>query len=88
IIVVDEYMRRYTEMGQFYGMSEGDLNKTLIVNTASPVIEKLKELGDEKQKFVAGYVYSLALASFKKLSPEELEKFQKDSITLLTNYII
>lgn len=88
IIVVDEYMRRYTEMGQFYGMSEGDLNKTLIVNTASPVIEKLKELGEDKQKFVAGYVYSLALASFKKLSPEELEKFQKDSITLLTNYII
>ncbi len=88
IIVVDEYMRRYTEMGQIYGMSEGDLNKTLIVNIASPVIEKLKELGAEKQKFVAGYVYSLALASFKKLSPEELEKFQKDSITLLTNYII
>lgn len=88
IIVVDEYMRRYTEMGQIYGMSEGDLNKTLIVNIASPVIDKLKELGDEKQKFVAGYVYSLALASFKKLSPEELEKFQKDSITLLTNYII
>lgn len=88
IIVVDEYMRRYTEMGQIYGMSEGDLNKTLIVNTASPVIEKLKELGAEKQKFVAGYVYSLALASFKKLSPEELEKFQKDSITILTNYII
>ncbi len=87
IIVVDEYMRRYSEMGQFYGMSEGDLNKTIIVNVASPIISKLKELDDEKQKFVAGYVYSLALASFKKLSPEELSKFQKDNITLLTEYI-
>ncbi|MDE7167756.1 MAG: molecular chaperone HtpG, partial [Clostridia bacterium] len=88
IIVVDEYMRRYTEMGQFYGMSGDELNKTVIVNTASPVVQKLKELNDEKQKFVAGYIYSLALASFKKLTPEELEKFQKDSITLLSNYII
>lgn len=88
IIVVDEYMRRYTEMGQFYGMTGDELNKTVIVNTASPVVQKLKELNEEKQKFVAGYIYSLALASFKKLSPDELEKFQKDSITLLSNYII
>ncbi len=88
IIVVDEYMRRYTEMGQFYGMSGDELNKTAIVNTASPVVQRLKELNEEKQKFVAGYIYSLALASFKKLTPEELEKFQKDSITLLSNYII
>ena len=87
VIVVDEYMRRYSEMGQFYGMSEGDLNKTLIVNTASGVISKLKELDDDKQKFVAGYVYSLALASFKKLTPEELEKFQKDNLILLEEYI-
>ncbi|MDE7082681.1 MAG: molecular chaperone HtpG [Clostridia bacterium] len=88
VIVVDEYMRRYTEMGQFYGMSGSDLNKTLIINTASPIVEKLKELNEEKQKFVAGYIYSLALASFKKLSPDELAKFQKDSITLLSDYII
>ncbi len=87
VIVVDEYMRRYSEMGKFYGMSEGDLNKTLIVNTACPVVEKLKELGDEKQKFVAGYIYSLALAAFKKLTPDELSKFQKDNLVLLGEYI-
>lgn len=87
IIVVDEYMRRYTEMGQFYGMGDGGLNKTLIVNTANSAIEKIKELDEEKQKFVAGYVYSLALASFKKLSPAELDKLQKDSLTLLTEYL-
>ena len=87
IIVVDEHMRRYSEMGQFYGMSEGDLSKTVIVNTASPVIEKLKMLDDDKQKFVADYVYLLALAAFKKLSPEELAEFQKYNLTLLGNYI-
>ncbi len=88
IIVVDEYMRRYTEMGQFYGMSSDELNKTIIINTANAIVQKLKELEDEKQKFVAGYIYSLALASFKKLTPEELDKLQKDSLTLLNNYII
>ncbi|MBD5632381.1 MAG: molecular chaperone HtpG [Clostridia bacterium] len=87
VIVVDEYMRRYTEMGQFYGMSDGALAQTMIINTANPVIAKLKELDEEKQKFVASYVYSLALSSFKKLSPEELDKFQKDNLTLLNNYI-
>lgn len=87
IIVVDEYMRRYSEMGQFYGMSEGDLSKTVIVNTASTAIEKLKELDDDRQKFVANYVYLLALASFKKLSPEELSEFQKYNLTLLSEYI-
>ena len=87
VIVVDEYMRRYTEMGQFYGMSDGGLNKTVIVNTASPVIEKLKLLDGDKQKFVAGYVYSLALASFKKLSPDEQEKFNADCVKLLSDYV-
>ena len=68
-------------------MSEGELSKTLIVNTASLVIDKLKSLDEEKQKFVVRYVYSLALASFKKLSPEELGSFQNDCIALLTEYI-
>lgn len=86
-IVVDEYMRRYSEMGKYYGMSDGELNKTLIVNLACPVVAKLKEIDEEKQKFVAGYIYSLALSSFKKLSPDELDKFQKDSLTLLENFI-
>ncbi len=87
VIVVDEYMRRYSEMGKYYGMSDGELNKTLIVNLACPVVAKLKEIDEEKQKFVAGYIYSLALSSFKKLSPDELDKFQKDSLTLLENFI-
>jgi len=87
VIVVDEYMRRYSEMGKYYGMSDGELNKTLIVNLSCPVVAKLKELDEERQKFVAGYIYSLALASFKKLSPEELDKFQKDSLKLLDGYV-
>ncbi len=87
VIVVDEYMRRYSEMGQFYGMSEGDLGKTLIVNLACPIIGKLKELDDDKQKFVAKYVYLLALMAFKKLTPEELTQFRECNLTVLKEYI-
>ena len=87
VIVTDEYMRRYTEMGQIYGMSDGMINKTLILNTSNSAILKLKELDEDKQKFVACYVYSLALASFKKLSPEEQDKFQQDNLKLLNNFI-
>lgn len=86
IIVVDEYMRRYSEMGQYYGMSEGEPSKTIIVNLSCPVIAGIKEFDEEKQKFVANYVYLLALSSFKKLSSEELEKFLAANIQLLESY--
>ncbi len=87
IITVDEYMRRYSEIGQFYGMSDGEIAKTVIVNTANPVVEKLKTLDGEKRDFVANYIYTLALSAYKKLSPEELDKLQKDSLKLLSYYI-
>lgn len=87
IINVDEYMRRYSEMGQFYGMTDDSMGRTLIVNTANPVVEKIKDLPEEKQKFVAKYVYSLALLSFKKLSPEELDGFINENLTLLNSYL-
>ena len=87
IINVDEYMRRYSEMGQFYGMTDGELRRTLIVNTANGVVSKIKELDDEKQKFIAKYVYSLALLSFKKLSPEELSEFIDNNMKLLDDFI-
>ncbi len=86
IINVDEYMRRYSEMGQFYGMADGQIGKTLIVNTANPLVEKIKSLPDEKQKVAAKYIYSLALVSFKKLSPDELNDFVSESLNLLENF--
>ncbi len=87
VINADEYMRRYSEMGAFYGMSEGEVAKIMIINTANPVIAKIKELSDEKQKFVAGYIYSLALISYKKLTPEEFDKFISQNLALLGEYV-
>ena len=87
IITVDEYMRRYSEMGQFYGMSDEQIGKTLFVNTANGVVSHIKELSEDKQKFVAKHIYSLALLAFKKLSPEELNNFVNDNLLLLSQYL-
>lgn len=87
IIITDEYMRRYSEMGQIYGMSDGLIAQTMIVNLSNPIINKIKELNEEKQKFVINYVYSLALLSFKKLEADELDKFVNYNLLLLDDYI-
>ena len=87
IIIADEYMRRYSEMGQIYGMSDGLIAQTMIVNLSNPIINKIKELNEEKQKFVINYVYSLALLSFKKLEADELDKFVTSNLELLENFI-
>ena len=87
IIITDEYMRRYSEMGQIYGMSDGLIAQTMIVNLSNPIINKIKELNEEKQKFVINYVYSLALLSFKKLEADELDKFVTSNLELLENFI-
>ena len=86
-IITDEYMRRYSEMGQMYGMTDGVLAQTMVVNLASPIIAKMKELDSDRQHFVANYVYSLALLSFKKLDVNELDKFINANIYLLDNYM-
>ena len=49
--------------------------------------ERIKELSDDKQKFAANYIYSLALVSFKKLAPDEFSKFVEQNLTLLENYV-
>lgn len=86
IINVDEYMRRYSEMGQFYGMSDDEIGKVLVVNTANSVVAKIKDLNEDKQKFVAEYIYLLALSSFRKLSSEEAQKFAAANLKLLAAY--
>lgn len=87
IINVDEIMRRYSEMGQIYGMSEGDPARTLVVNIANPIVASIKDADAEKQKFVANQIYLLALLSFKKLSNEEQNKLIENDLKMLGDYI-
>ena len=86
VINVDEYSRRFAEMGNLYGMSNEEAGKILIVNTANPVIGKLKEMDEERQKFVAEYVYLLALSSFRKLTSEEADEFLNANLKMLSAY--
>ena len=56
---------------------------TLTVNTASPLAQKLSTMDADKQEIAAAYLYRLALLSQRKLTAEELQKFLKDSYTVL-----
>ncbi len=89
VINVAEFMRRMSEMNSFYGMNEKDAlsDMTLIVNASNPVVKALKDAPVEKQGFAVNQIYYMALASFKKLSPEELSQFMKNNMLLLENYV-
>ncbi|MCD8372355.1 MAG: molecular chaperone HtpG [Clostridia bacterium] len=87
IINVDEMTRRYSEMGQLYGMSDELTAKTLVVNLNNPIVAQLKELDDDKQKFTVKQIYLLALLSFQKLGTEDQDNLITNTLTLLENYI-
>ena len=86
---VSEQARRMEEMMRFYRMAEDNAlptESTLILNTASPLIQKLEESAEsepEKTKEMAAYIYKLSLLSQKKFSAEEMQAFMKDSVALL-----
>ncbi len=88
VVNVEEFMRRMSEMGGFYGMGETDASKnaTLILNLTNPVVSGLLNQSEEKQKMAINQIYYLAMLSYKKLSPEELSDFVAKSSELLFNY--
>ena len=88
VINVEEFMRRMSEMGGMYGMSEMDpMNgAVLVLNLTNPVISGLLTQPEEKQKTVINQIYYLAMLSYKPLKPEELSDFVAKSTELLFNY--
>ena len=92
ILNVSEESRRMDEMMKLYALAENEtatslpLDTTLVINTASPVTEKLveliKESSDNKERF-ARYIYKLALMSYRRLSADEMQGFLTDSYELL-----
>ena len=88
VINVEEFMRRMSEMGGFYGMEETDTikNASLILNVTNPVVAGFLAQPEEKQTLIANQIYYLAMLSYKKLSPEELSDFVEKSGELLFDY--
>lgn len=87
LLSVSEEIRRMEEMMRMYGISNPTPpNKTLIVNSSSPLIKKLDNICDEDNegaKDIAEYVYKLALLSQKKFTAEEMREFMENSYKLL-----
>ncbi len=90
LLTISEESRRMEEMMKMYAMSGMDMgmgafptDATLTVNTASPLIAKLGTMEGERQEQTAAYIYELALLSQRKLTADELQKFLKDSYSVL-----
>ncbi len=89
LLTISEQSRRMEEMMKMYAMSGMNfgggypLEATLTVNTASPLIQKLGTMDEEKQEQSASYLYQLAMLSQRKLNAEELQKFLQDSYRIL-----
>ena len=82
VLLVDEFSRRMDETQKYYGMpSMGNMLKyTLILNTASPLVESINalDIGENKDRAIR-YVYDLARLGQGALSPEEINGFIKAS---------
>ena len=74
---------------RFYNMNQDmsfPVESTLVLNLASPLIEKLEKTAaedPEKAKSIASYVYKVSMLSQKKFSAEEMQSFMNDSFDLL-----
>ena len=82
VMNISEESRRFRDMMQMYGGAMPNVpdEATLILNPSSKII---KYLADTKDEAVAKHVYTLAKASQRHLSAEEMNEFLAASYTLL-----
>ena len=86
LLNVAEESRRFADMMRMYQPGGASLpqEESLVVNAASPLIEKLSaEPQGEKAEQLARQIYALAQLSQRRLSAEELAAFLKNSYALL-----
>ncbi len=91
LINISEEERRFEDMMRMYsakGIDGMPTSMTLVVNSASPLAEKLinaAEDGDGKAEILAKQIYALSLMAQRKLTAEQLKEFLSDSFDLLLN---
>lgn len=86
LLNVAEESRRFADMMRMYqpGGTSLPQEESLVVNAASPLIEKLGAAPQgEKAEQLARQIYALAQLSQRRLSAEELAAFLKNSYALL-----
>ena len=90
VLTVSEESRRMEDMMRMYmpDAPASPKEATLSVNLTSPLIGKLAgENDDKKAKEIASYLLMLAVLSNRKFTAEEMKRFQKDSVSLLTDLL-
>ena len=90
VLTVSEESRRMEDMMRMYmpDAPASPKEATLSVNLSSPLIGKLAgETDDKKAKEIASYLLMLAVLSNRKFTAEEMKRFQKDSVSLLTDLL-
>ena len=90
VLTVSEDSRRMEDMMRTFMPDSPAAPKeaTLALNLSSPLIAKLENETDEKKaKEIAAYLYMLAALSNRKFSAEEMKRFQRDSVSLLTDLL-
>ncbi len=87
VVNVSEFMRRMSEMNEFYRMGETPAEVTLVVNTACAAVEALRGADEEAQKTAAEQIYYTALMNYRILTAEELERFTQNNAALLEKYL-
>ncbi len=87
VVNVSEFMRRMSEMHSFYQMGDAPEDLTLIVNTACPAVEALKEADEEARRLAAMQIWYLALMNYKPLGSEDAESFTKGYAEILAAYL-
>ena len=90
VLTVSEDSRRMEDMMRVYmpDAPTGNKEATLALNLSSPLIGKLaEETDDKKAKEIASYLLMLAILSSRKFTAEEMKRFQKDSVSLLTDLL-
>lgn len=83
---MEEMMRMYQMNGGGTDDFSFPVETSLVVNLASPLIEKLSTLmssDTEKAMVIAGYIYKLSLLSQRKLTAEEMDGFLDDGFHIL-----
>ncbi len=87
VVNVPEFMRRMSEMNSFYRMGEEEEAVTLVVNSACPAVQALKDAEGENRRAAALQIYYLALLAYRRLKPEELGEFSRNQAQMIEKYL-
>lgn len=85
MLIMSEEMRRFAEMTARFGSGSMSMPESkLILNAASPIVQKLAGMEGEMAELIAAYVYDIALLGRGLLTAEETKGFIERSSKVLS----